>query len=251
MRSGRALLLRFTRGHSRIEQLRKVLRSSAHVAQLRVAPLLCDTLQMRVIVERARLDLVQAFDVARPQIHAVDSPYRETGHEPGVTGYEHARRSREEIDAEAESVAKVRWAEERQDEIRSAVRAPGVERLAEITGLLRQATLRRRIEQPANAKRGVEEETVEGDAGSIASPLQQVIGENSRLGEVVEEGSNAVAQNLRDYLAVAFGNRLDDRLVQRGVDIEDSPVQRLERVIGRDALGGRSRTAGECGAKGC
>ena len=168
-----------------------------------------------------------------------------------MTRNEHARRGREEIDAEAESVAKVRRTEEQQHQIGSAVHAPGVERLAEITCLLRQAALRRRIEQPANAKCGVEEKTVEGDAGRIASSLQQIVGEDSRLGEVIDEGPDAVAQELRDSLAIAFGNRLDDRLVQRGVRIEDGPVQRLERIVGRDAFGGRRRATAERCTEGC
>src|SRR5699024_9221990 len=69
------------------------------------------------------------------------------------------------IRAQAEAVAQRRWAEERQYQIRPAIDAVMAQSLAEVFVILLQAQPARRVEQAADAERGVDDEERQGGQG--------------------------------------------------------------------------------------
>src|SRR5437763_7906068 len=128
---------RLRRGSPWIDQLFRLRRDPASFAKLSLASLLCDTFEMRVIVERAGYDLVERLDIPRSQIDSVHRADHESGHNACVAGHEYAGRRRKQIHAQADGVANVRRTEEQQDEIGPMVHTPRIQGLTEIARLLR------------------------------------------------------------------------------------------------------------------
>src|ERR1700687_309539 len=157
--------------HPRIEEFRWIILGAASLAELSRPPLLCETLQLSVIIQRARLDFIEGFDVPRSQIDAIHRADRKIRHCPRVTGNDQKGRG-EKINAQSKCIANVRWPEKEQYQVWAIVDTPGIERLAEIARLFREALLGRQIEHDRKANDRIDEETGEGDACGLGAPLQ-------------------------------------------------------------------------------
>src|SRR5262249_56480110 len=105
------------------------------------------TFHMGIVVDRACLDLVQGFDIPRPEIHSVERADGEADEKSSMTVKQGAGRSRKQVHTETDGIAKIRRAEEQQYEIGSVAESPGVQRLTEIARLLRQPAFACRVEQ--------------------------------------------------------------------------------------------------------
>src|SRR5437762_7953749 len=78
--SPRALLCRIVGRRTRVDQLRRLVLDAARLAELRFAALPHNALEMRVEVQRARLDLLERLDIPRAQVDAVGGADHEAGH---------------------------------------------------------------------------------------------------------------------------------------------------------------------------
>src|SRR5712664_722907 len=140
-RCSRTLLRGLVRGGPRIDQFLRLRSEPARLAELRLTSLSGNAFQARVVVECAGDDFIEAFDVPGPEVDTIDRADRETCHKARVTRHDQCRWSGKKIDAQTERIAKIRWSEEQQDQIRPIVYAPGVKGLTEIARLLWKAVL--------------------------------------------------------------------------------------------------------------
>src|SRR6266567_1243057 len=102
---------------------------------------------------------------------------------------------------------------------------PCIERLAKIAGLLGESSLSRQIEHARETDNRVDEKPSECDARGVGSPLQQVVDEDSRLGQVIDYRADSIARPLRKNRTIRFGNRLDQRGIERGVGVEYNTIE--------------------------
>ncbi len=65
----------------------------------------------------------------------------------------------------------------------------------------------------------------------FAIALEQVVGEDDRRRQVAQRIAHAVLHRVRQRRVVPAGHRLQDKLVDRVVDVEQVAVQRLDRIV--------------------
>src|ERR1700729_141756 len=110
---------------------------------------------------------------------------------------------------------------------------PDIEGLPEVAALLSQAVPAGEIHHPGHADGAVEHEAAGGGAGAPELGLQQVVDQDNRLMQVVDEVANAVAPGGRDQPNVGFGDRLQQKPVDTLVERESLAIERLQRIVGR------------------
>src|SRR5258708_16235484 len=106
-------------GCSRVDQFLPLRLGPSRLAELRQPPLVRNTFQEGVIVKRACYDRIETLDIPGPEIDPIRRADRKTRHESRVAGHHEGRRSSQHVDTQAKRVAKVRWSEEEQYQIRS------------------------------------------------------------------------------------------------------------------------------------
>ena len=120
--------------------------------------------------------------------------------------------------------------EQGQHQIWAAGYAPDTQRLAEILVVAVVAEGAGGVEQTGHAKRGVDHEAAERDAGALALALQRVVGEDHRRAQVGQEVGDRAAGGLGGHEPVAAGDGLEEPGVEEHVEAEDRPVNGLDRV---------------------
>ncbi len=203
------------------------------MANLGRAALVVEAPERRVIVERGALDAIEEIDIARAQIDALDGCPR-VGNPAGVIGAGQAvRRIGVPAGDEPDGVARVRRAEDGQDQIRTGADAPGAESLAEIGIVECYACSACRIEETADAEDGVEPNAGEGVAGELALALDRIVEQDDGRAQVGEEVMDRVAHAQGQRVAIGLCGRLDDILVERQIDRENAPVDRFQGIVDR------------------
>ena len=132
----------------------------------------------------------------------------------------------------AEAVPDRRRPQNGQHEVYTFFHAPGAESLAEILFVIRRAHTRRRVEQSPHAQGGVDQEPAQGHAGALSLPLEDVVRQYEGGVQVAHEVAERIADGFREYGPVYLCEREENDGVQRLVEIEDRPVEVLERVDG-------------------
>ena len=153
------------------------------------------------------------------------------------------------VDAQADRVARVGRAKDRQHQI-GTVRYPprhtGSVRNRPACARARRSWRRRRA--PAIPSGRVDDEAARGGHGVVESPLQHVVDEDDRLLQIVERTAQASRNVVGHDRDIDFGDRPQQELIERHVDVEDLAVERFERVVGLLECGPRRRVGRRRGA---
>ena len=133
---------------------------------------------------------------------------------------------------------------EGQDQIRAFRDAALAQGDAEIIVVIGDAELAGDIDQPADADGGIDHDAAEGVGGLVAIALQHVIGQHHRRIQVGEGIVDAVAHRLGHRVAIDFGDRAGDGMVQLDVEIEDVAIGLFPGIIlGQRLRAGRAARA--------
>src|SRR5690606_32903109 len=131
----------------------------------------------------------------------------------------------------AASVAKVRRAERRQNQIGPVGHSVKAQGLAEIFGLPYQPHSRCRIPKPADANQRVEQQSRGGSHRPLTFQLRQAVEQRWYLAEVAEEIAYTRAHEVRRDVAVTAHHRQHDPLIEPVVEVVHASVQRLPGII--------------------
>jgi hypothetical protein len=208
-----------------------------------------DAAQRRIEVDGAALQLVERFDVARALVDAAGHPARPV-RRVGARG-DVAVGAGIALDRRADRIARVGGAEDGENEVGAIGDAPTVERLPEVAALLFEPVRARKVEQPAETEGGVEEKAAQGYVGALELALQQVVGEDHRFVQIVEEMADRVAPPLRKHRSIGLGDRLEQQAVDEEVEVENVAVERFKRIVdcrefrARGGIAWRRRAAAE------
>jgi hypothetical protein len=139
------------------------------------------------------------------------------------------------VDAVAEQVPHRRGPDQGDEQIGTWPHAIAAEGVAERAQVMGNADARRRVEQAADAQRGVDHEAGRRPGGARRPQLKHVVDHHHRLAEVDQEVMHALADLTRGQGAIDRRKRTDDEAVEGLLQGEAGPVDRLERVIGSPA----------------
>ncbi len=105
--------------------------------------------------------------------------------------------SRCKLDNAADRVSDVRGANDRQDGVATVAISPDVKRLTEVAGLSVHALGCRDVEETTETNRRINGEAAESCGSRLQPQLQNVVGEDHRLGEICRKRVNTVAHVFR------------------------------------------------------
>ena len=142
------------------------------------------------------------------------------------------------VENQARGVTQVRWPEDWQDQVRTTWQAIETQRLAEVFALTRQAHHGRRIPQPGDADRGIEQQSACGVQRALALELEQAVQQVRDIAQVAEEVADAGAQKVRCDVAIAVDHRQEYPLIEAIVEVIHPTVPRLQRVIDVEGVEG-------------
>ena len=152
------------------------------------------------------------------------------------------------LDDQAGGVADIGGAGNRQYQVGPVAHAPGRQCAAEIGASMRQALFRGDIVQTGETDHRVDEETLGRVSGPSPFALGDIVDECERQRQVADDIADAAPDGVGQDCSVYDSGRAQDYRIQRFVDREDQPVQRLKRIV----EGGRLRLlAGARRERGC
>src|SRR5260221_286179 len=158
----------------------QVLRVRRAVADFRVAVLAIEAACRGVEIDRGALDLVERFDIARPQIDKA-----QTGADAvikrAVVPAQIRERMHEIVGHYARRVARITGTGKRQDEIGPLADAPNAKRLSEILVMRGNAHLGRNVYEAGDTQCRIDDDAAQRLSGAIGRTLQHVVSEGHRL----------------------------------------------------------------------
>jgi hypothetical protein len=137
------------------------------------------------------------------------------------------------VDDVAEQVADSGWPDYRDEEIRARTDAIAAQRVAERAQVMRQAGGASDVDHPANADRGIGDETDRRRARPRGPQLQHVVDEHHRLAEVDEHIVDGLADRPWRERSKKDANDSQPAPGEGLLDGEPVPVETLERIVGR------------------
>src|SRR3984885_2330494 len=191
------LVVRNTPGLAFLDELRAQLRLDETDRRIKV----CRSLFQRVRVRQQFRTVVDVNHAGRPELSVGDDvPDRALKSE----GTGEARRR------QPERIAKVGWTENGNLYGRSRRYSPYAQSLPEIRIVMRPAPRFRDVEETDDADRGVDGEALRRIPGPFDIALQDIVGENDGLPDIVGEIVNALTQLRGDILDIGPRDRLHD-----------------------------------------
>src|ERR1700733_12676962 len=191
------LVVRNTPGLAFLDELRAQLRLDETDRRIKV----CRSLFQRVRVRQQFRTVVDVNHAGRPELSVGDDvPDRALKSE----GAGEARRR------QPERIAKVRWTENWNLYGGSRRDSPDAQSLPEIRVVMRPAPRVGDIDETDDADRRVDGEALRRIPGAFDIALQDVVGENDGLSDIVSEIVNALTQFRRHTLDISPRHRLQD-----------------------------------------
>jgi hypothetical protein len=135
------------------------------------------------------------------------------------------------VDGVAEQVPHARGPDQREKEIGSRADAIAAQRIAERAEMMRHADTRRRVQQPADAERGVDHEAGRRLCGARRPHLEHVVDHHYRLGKIDQEVVDALADLARGQGVIERRQGPDHKPVEGVLQGESGAVERLERIV--------------------
>ena len=180
-----------------------------------------------VHVDDALLESLEQLEVQRPVVDRVSDLHAETDPEER----QHIReRIHDAVDGLADPVAHGQRLHERQDEIGPGPHAPDAEGLSEVLSTLLDPPVLRRVEQPADAGRAVDQEARDLAAGAAKFPLEQAVDGPRHEADVIEAVRDQDLERFGHDHVVDLRDRLQRVAVQLPVELEHRLVERLPGV---------------------
>ena len=187
--------------------------------------------QRGVVVDRRLLDVVEI--VGHQRVLVDDGEAEPAGREVLPAGVFEPERERiqERIHHQpADRIARIGGPEHGQHQIKSLAHSPDRKRLPEILVVGLEVDVLGHVEQAAEAGRGVHRGATDRDQRTPALSLHQVVGENRRALQVLQEVVDDIAHVHGHVFVVKKAHRSQQQVLQDLVEVEDHAVHRFQRI---------------------